>query len=534
MKLPCHIISLSLAVLLYSCSGTEYTGQTETILDDLDKVIENRKEIERTKEDRISDIRGRMHPAMSPQERYGVYDNLYEEYQKYRLDSAIAYAHEKEKLAQTIGEDYFICDAKLDLADRYVLSGMYSEALASAGSLDMQTVCSTGLLPRMLHIYHSLYTGLAETCDDPLLAKKYAGQKRHYREQLLNTLGEDDIARKYVLSEIYIENRDWTRAAATLDECSALINDNIHDMAVVNYLRAEIATGTGRRDEAIRYYALSSISDLSTPIKEYKSLYGLASLMYDDGHIKRAFKYITRSIDDANSAKAKLNIQSINDLLPVISASYDKQMRAKNRIISTALGVISFFGVLLALLLFSLTREKRRIKMTNLRLQKYIARLAEANNIKEAYIGRYLDQCSEYIGHIEEYRSQLRKTAKEAGMEGIHKELRSTKFIDSELQDFYRKFDSTFLDLFPDFISNLNALLREDKRIDIKENEKALTTELRICALIRLGVNDSADIARFLRRSVSTIYNYRVKMRNSALNDRDNFEKEIMKIGRNF
>lgn len=98
MKLPCHIISLSLAVLLYSCSGTEYTGQTETILDDLDKVIENRKEIERTKEDRISDIRGRLHPAMSPQERYKVYDNLYEEYQKYRLDSAIAYAHEKKNL----------------------------------------------------------------------------------------------------------------------------------------------------------------------------------------------------------------------------------------------------------------------------------------------------------------------------------------------------------------------------------------------------------------------------------------------------
>lgn len=211
MKLPCHIISLSLAVLLYSCSGAEYTLQTETTLDDLDIVIENQEKIERAKEDRISDIRGRLHAAMSPQERYGIYDNLYEEYQKYRLDSAIAYAHEKEKLAQTIGEDYFICDAKLDLADRYVLSGMYSEALASAGSLDMQTVCSTGLLPRMLHIYHSLYTGLAETCDDPLLAKKYAGQKRHYREQLLNTLGEDDIARKYVLSEIYIENRDWLR-----------------------------------------------------------------------------------------------------------------------------------------------------------------------------------------------------------------------------------------------------------------------------------------------------------------------------------
>ena len=112
----------------------------------------------------------------------------------------------------------------------------------------------------------------------------------------------------------------------------------------------------------------------------------------------------------------------------------------------------------------------------------------------------------------------------------MQKELRSTDIIDKELSDFYAQFDATFLDLFPDFISQLNSLMKPDRQIETKDG--LLTTELRVCALIRLGVTDSVKISEFLRRSVSTIYNYRVKMRNSATNGREDFENEIMKIGK--
>ena len=140
--------------------------------------------------------------------------------------------------------------------------------------------------------------------------------------------------------------------------------------------------------------------------------------------------------------------------------------------------------------------------------------------------------CSYYIGGLERYRSTLRKSAKNGGFQEVNEMLKSSDFINKELNEFYAQFDASFLNLFPDFVEQLNELLQPDKRIECKSKDGILNTELRVAALIRLGVTDSVKIAYFLRRSVSTIYNYRVKMRNSALSDREEFEKQIMHIGR--
>ena len=179
-----------------------------------------------------------------------------------------------------------------------------------------------------------------------------------------------------------------------------------------------------------------------------------------------------------------------------------------------------------------LTREKNdELQKVNGRLHEYIIMLQEANEIKESYLARYLDMCSDYIEGLERYRSQLRKAAKNGGFAEIMENLRNGDFIEKELQEFYAQFDTTFLDLFPDFISQMNTLLQPDKRLEDTSREGSLSTELRVMALIRLGVKDSVKIAHFLRRSSSTIYNYRVKLRNAAL-DREGFEKQIMRIGR--
>jgi DNA-binding NarL/FixJ family response regulator len=138
--------------------------------------------------------------------------------------------------------------------------------------------------------------------------------------------------------------------------------------------------------------------------------------------------------------------------------------------------------------------------------------------------------CSDYIDGLDRYRSSLRKTGKEGG--DVMAALKSKAFMEAQLEEFYTQFDATFLDLFPDFIPQVNELLQEDKRINCKHKERLLSTELRVLALIRLGVNDSVRIAQFLRRSVSTIYNYRVKMRNAANVDREEFESRLMKIGK--
>jgi hypothetical protein len=139
---------------------------------------------------------------------------------------------------------------------------------------------------------------------------------------------------------------------------------------------------------------------------------------------------------------------------------------------------------------------------------------------------------SNHIGSLERYRSSLRNVAKTMDLKEIQQALKSDDFIDAERESLYQEFDRAFLGIFPDFVPQLNALLQEDKRIGQNLPEGKLSNELRIFALIRLGVSESAQIAQFLKKSPSTIYNYRVKLRNAALCPNQEFEERLMEIGK--
>lgn len=530
------------SVLSGCCS--EKDRQIRDTLKELDDVISRQEEIESAKDSYIELIKGRYSEAMSPDEKYTILDELYNEYYNYNIDSAVFYARTKLDIAFDAAEQDLVDDAILDIADRYVMSGMYLAAhdIISEISADRLDVL---LVPRYYHIWHSLYTGLEDGCDDPVQKTEYRKLKQQYREQLFSLLGKDDISRLYVMADIYV---DEGRADELLDTLNAKFNEDIpiHDKAVLSYIYANISDSYGHDDDATLYFAKSAIFDLMTPVHEYKSLYELASKLYDAGDIKRAYRYISRSINDAITANALINIQSINRSLPIISRSYHTQMLHNRRQLSVLSGILGIMAVLLIGAVIVTLKEQRKarqaekrtseineeLKAINRKMEEYILLLKESNNIKEIYIGRYIDLCSEYIGRMERYRSMLNRTARTEGFEAVRNALKSSEFIDKELNEFYEQFDATFLQLFPDFIKDLNALLQADKRIELKTRDGIMTTELRIFALIRLGITDSVKIAEFLRRSVSTVYNYRVKMRNAALNSREDFEKQIMGIGK--
>lgn len=534
---------LALVSVLSGCCS-EKDRQIRDTLKELDDVISRQEEIESAKDSYIELIKGRYSEAMSPDEKYTILDELYNEYYNYNIDSAIFYARTKLDIAFDAAEQDLVDDAILDIADRYVMSGMYLAAhdIISEISADRLDVL---LVPRYYHIWHSLYTGLEDGCDDPVQKTEYRKLKQQYREQLFSLLGKDDISRLYVMADIYV---DEGRADKLLDTLNAKFNEDIpiHDKAVLSYIYANISDSYGHDDDATLYFAKSAIFDLMTPVHEYKSLYELASKLYDAGDIKRAYRYISRSINDAITANALINIQSINRSLPIISRSYHTQMLHNRRQLSVLSGILGIMAVLLIGAVIVTLKEQRKarqaekrtseineeLKAINRKMEEYILLLKESNNIKEIYIGRYIDLCSEYIGRMERYRSMLNRTARTEGFEAVRNALKSSEFIDKELNEFYEQFDATFLQLFPDFIKDLNSLLQPDKRIELKTRDGIMTTELRIFALIRLGITDSVKIAEFLRRSVSTVYNYRVKMRNAALNSREDFEKQIMGIGK--
>lgn len=535
-----HLCLISCILILCGCSGrVRYSSEVEAALKSLDLVISNKEMIEGQKENRILKLRAGVSSAVSDIERYGVYNDLFNEYFQYNIDSTISYAYRKIELAEFSGNEELVRDAVLDLADRYAMSGLYDAILSLFEEYDYQWLEEA----RYLSILNTVYSNLSKSSNDHVLSMKYIRKKDEYQQKLLSTLKDDDIGRIFIQTDILLENN---KAQEVLDLLLPWVASNdpaLEDQGVIYYTMARAYSLIGDNENAVLWYAKSARSDLLVPKYEYRSLYELARCLYEKNDIERAYTYITRSVQDAVRSNAQLHKQFSYQILPVISSSYDKFVSQKNKAIVSALLVSCFLLFFLVILSVFLIRERNRVlvaerqtKESNLmlqqltdQLQKNVNILQETNQVKEMYLGRYLNMCSEYIDGLEKYRTSLRKAIKDG--EDAMTALKSKEFMEKALNDFYNQFDATFLDLFPDFISQLNELLQEDKKVSYHSKERLLTTELRVLALIRLGVDDSVKIASFLRRSVSTVYNYRVKMRNASVCDREDFENRIMDIG---
>ena len=536
--------AIASVLLLPGCGrGVQYPDDVRTALKELDEVIAQKEMIEAQKEDRITQIKGKLADASDDWQRYELLDELVDEYFQYNIDSTAFLSRLKLSIAERTGNNDLINDARYDIADRHTMSGLADATFNELKLIDIEGLYEGSKL-RYYSILNTIYRTLEVEAVDETLAQEYARQKTRYRELLLSALGEDDISRIYVMTEILLQSDRPQEALDLLIPWVEEKKPSLNESGILCYSIASAYAMLEDVDKAILWYARSAKSDLLVPKYEYRSLYELAGLLNRRGDIERAYSYITRSIEDAVQSNAQIHKQFAYQLLPIISNSYDSLMRQKNTQMKYTLIAMGIVLGLLIIMSLVLLREKKRVTLAerqtkdsneqlrklNAELHDYVILLQETNEIKDSYLGRYLNMCSDYIDGLDRYRSSLRKTGKEGG--DVMAALKSKAFMEAELEEFYTQFDATFLDLFPDFIPQVNELLQEDKRISYKPKERLLSTELRVLALIRLGVNDSARIAQFLRRSVSTIYNYRVKMRNAAKVDREEFENRLMKIGK--
>lgn len=537
------ILAAEAAILLLSCScgdPSPFDARCRERLEELDSTIADKQRYEELKRRRVDSIEMRAHATSDPDTLYAVYDALFDEYAKYDIDEALRYARLKLRLARSTGQQRKSRRSMIDLATLYAQCGNYVEALETMHGVD--TVQMT--VPD-LYAYHNafyiVYEGMSLVGVDEDCRRRYQALLADERAAIASL----DLPSTYVRAEIMRAAGDSSSSLDLLLRMSDDEIESVHGRAVWAYSVAQSCLNLGRREEALFYLAESARCDLMTPIHEYRSLYELAALLCEFGDIERAYNYITRSLQDARLANARINIYSINMLLPIITQSYDTLMARKQHRLNMLLAGITLLALLLAIATVAARRNSRRaarseraqarmneeLTAANVELRRINTLLQEANDLKEGYLCTYIDLCSDYIGRIDEYRRELNGVARSGGAARLLETLKSNTRIDRELQSFYERFDRSFLDLFPDFIDRFNDLLRPECRIEIAEGE-LLTTELRVFALIRLGITDSVKIAAFLRRSVSTIYNYRVKMRNAARGDRAGFERKVMDIAR--
>ena len=302
-----------------------------------------------------------------------------------------------------------------------------------------------------------------------------------------------------------------------------------YDQALIDY-----ALG---RETFRHWYVRSAIGDVRSAIKDNASIASMARQLFEDEDVERAFRYITVSMEDAIFFNAKLRPWQIAQIMPVIERTYSEKMAASKRmrnIFSIVVGIAALIILIFSVWLFKTYVEMRHkaeeLKALNIRLSELNVAVSEANSVKEEYIALLLSMCSDYIDKIDGIQQDMKRKLKVGMTDELLKELSSSKLMKHELDNFYNMFDAAFLKLYPDFVDEFNQLLREEERITPPKNA-LLNAELRIFALIRLGITDSSRIAVLLRYSVQTIYNYRMRMKKRSIYDREDFEKRLKNIG---
>ena len=548
MRFP--FIPLFVACLLPVLSACRGGGKNlvpdwEKALMELDNTLSRSTDISRTKDTRIDDLRREYLREVDPTSRYRICDRLFDEYIKYDIDSALFSAHRKENLAAETGDAVLRLDAALDLAQRHLISGMYHDALEVVDAADTAAVHHPGLLAAYYQTLNSIYHGLALAAKDQELSEKYRTYESLYQRHSRAALTGDMLDYYTVNADIEIENGHPERARQLVMDHLGEAGLSYPDKAILHYWIAKTYREEGDPDNELRHYAISANYDQLTPVRASRSLIRLSRILYERGDLERAYNYIVRAYEDATRSDARMGLDEINQSLPDIIDSYEKMEQHRKKQLEAFLAVTFLFLTVLGVFLLLLYRDRKRIgrmqreiqrnneeiKGINASLEENVDRLKESNQIKDTYLGRYLSMFSEHIDALERYRSGLRVTAKSKDLDDILRVLKSDAYIDTERKTLYDEFDATFLGVFPDFVNQLNGLLREEARVGEGLPPGKLSNELRIFALIRLGVTESAKIAQFLKKSPSTVYNYRVKLRNAAVCDRDEFERRLMAIG---
>lgn len=527
----------------------------DTIFNTLYKLIEHKAVYMSEKENNIEEIKRMLKtPNIIAEQRYDINLKLYNEYKTYISDSAIYYARENTSIAEKLKNPVMIYESKLNLVSLYIISGMYIEAIDILKSINSKNLTES-LLVKYYDCYKLLYNHYSNNNPYTLI---YTEKSDLYRDSLLNVLNRESNHYKIVYAEkLHDENR-LTEARQILQQLLAQTESDTHEKAVLSYALANIYKKEGNISQQKYYYALSAVCDIKNAIKENASMQALASILYETGEIDRAYDCIKSSMEDAMFCNARLRTYEVSQIFPIIDSAYQENVNKQKSELQLFLILVSILSVFLIIAVIYVYRQMKRVArirkelyQTNIRLNELNTnlistvnqlndvnkelsdvnnQLSEANQIKEAYIGHFLDLCSTYINKLEKYQNTLNKKAVERKLDELYKILKSREMIDNELKELYENFDNIFLHLYPNFVEEFNSLLTDEERFLLKPNE-LLNVELRIFALIRLGITDSSKIASFLHYSANTIYSYRTRVRNKAAVPREEFESLVMKIG---
>ncbi|WP_303037106.1 DUF6377 domain-containing protein [uncultured Bacteroides sp.] len=461
-----------------------------------------------------------------------VYDALFKRYLYTNADSAILYAKKRVKHSHdTIGRavGYY------NLAKAYITKGHETDAFEAL----VETFPDTGNVKVKPHYYELM-----------IFRKNMLGENPEMWFRRLRKVSVPGTRARVISEAVLSEAEGDASRGIRVIERFLQTNDSSPRFKAVAYLtKGRLQLQAGDTAKAIKSLCEASLLDLTIPTYRYRALSELSLILartYDSG---RAYEYMHFANDNINAAGIMGDIVATNGMMSEVVKIYETNQKMERRIRISLICILSAVSVLLVISVFLIMKSHARTKdakerlreansqlseknsqlsVANAKLTSAYTRMKEIDNVKTAYLIQYMRQCAVHMDSLDKFRGKLQATARAKGLKGVEEILRKSDHT-AELLEFYDNFDKTFLRLFPDFIEEFNKLLKPDCQTGLS-NDGTMPNELRAFALIRLGITDSSRIAEFLRRSVSTVYNYRVKMRNNAICPREDFEKRVSEI----
>lgn len=547
-----NLLKSLLAILLCAVFQHSAAQTIESELQKLDHALDMAEDFVANHRVRLMTIENMLHSrGVSLEQQYNIYGQLYDEYSAFQFDKAIATLDRQMEIAQQLDDKSKIADVNLTKAMLYTSSGMFLEASVVL-SQEIDTLALTR--PQLINYYNTqqrFYFDFNEYTQTPEMTRLSSQKVRYYRDRILRETTPASEIYQYIAIRDCMDRKDYERADKLNRKLLSQLNPASHEFAMHAYDQAKICEALDQTDEMILWYTRSATADVKCATKDNASLCCLAQALLHNNDIDHAFSYITISLNDALFYNAKLRPWQIASVMPMIEKSYQEARGKQEEHTHNLLVIISLLTTVLFVIclfvLYSYRRSRitsRKIESMNTRIKEYNASLSEknqllkglnddlteANAVKEEDIGLFLTMCSNYIEKLISYQRNVRRKLSAGKIAELKTETSTSELMDTELNNFYEMFDNAFLQLYPNFVEEFNGLLKPASRIELKKGER-LNTELRIFALIRLGITDSSRIASLLRYSVNTIYNYRARIKSSALGNRDDFEERIKTIG---
>ncbi|GAB3914071.1 DUF6377 domain-containing protein [Mucilaginibacter boryungensis] len=526
---------LLLFFLVFSALTAFSDSKTDNLFDELKAEFGKKSYYDHQKEVRIQHLKAALFsvPGTDLNRQFNICNKLYDEYKSYQYDSAYVYANKLQGLSNALHDKAKIDFSKIKIGFILLSSGMFKETFDSMHGIDVHNL-DDSVKVEYYSILTRAYYDLANYDNDRIYSPRYKMQANMYIDSAIKLSKPGSYDNIYLTGYKKLKNGHIDSAAAIFNQLLDPKKLTEHQYAIVASTLSNVYLNT-QKDKCIELLTRATMSDIRSSTKETIALFWLAELLYKKGDIQNTYIALKYAQADAEFYGARQRKIQIGTLMPIVAAEIITYKEREERRFIIFLSIVTVLAVLVIVISILLSKQLKKLKQKekiiddkNVQLEKVNLKLLEGAKIMEDYIGYFFNVISGYILQLERIKRSVDTKLSIKKYDDIQLMANNIN-IKKERDTLFYTFDHVFIKIFPNFIEEFNALFNKEDQIWPKEHE-VLTTDLRIFALMRMGISDTETIAKILEYSEKTIYVYKQRIKAKALIHGDEFEHRIMAI----